>query len=311
MIPVRQSTAFETAIGPVLDADGAAVTGCVVGDFKIKKTSGNFAALNGSATLTHVSAGVYDLVLTTSDVDTVGLNVIAIDDTVNACASLYLQVMEEVIYDALYAASANAFAGAAGSTTLGAGAVTAAVIATGAIDADAIAADAITDAKVASDVTIASVTGAVGSVTGAVGSVTGAVGSIASGGITEASFSTTAGSFAPLGIVDQGTAQSATGTTVVLRSAAAFANDTLIGCTIAVFGSTQGYWQERVITDNTLSDDTVTVDTWTVTPTGTITYKIFATPPAPVGGTLPGVDVKKVNAITVAGSGTTLDPWGP
>lgn len=116
MFPVRQSTAFETAIGPVLDADGVAVTDCVVGDFKIKKTTGNFAALNGSATLTHVSAGVYDLVLTTSDTDTVGLNCVAIDDTVNACQSVYLQVMEEAIYDALYAASANAWSGAAGSS---------------------------------------------------------------------------------------------------------------------------------------------------------------------------------------------------
>jgi hypothetical protein len=44
------------------------------------------------------------------------------------------------------------------------------------INAAAIAADAITDAKVANDVTIASVTGAVGSVTGSVGSVTGNVG---------------------------------------------------------------------------------------------------------------------------------------
>lgn len=123
MIPVRQSTAFETAIGPILDADGVAVTGGVVGDFKIKKTTGNFAALNGSATLTHVSAGVYDLVLTTSDTDTVGTCVIAIDDTVNACASIYLQVMEEAVYDALYAASANAWTGAAGSSVTSANAV--------------------------------------------------------------------------------------------------------------------------------------------------------------------------------------------
>jgi hypothetical protein len=56
------------------------------------------------------------------------------------------------------------------------------------ITAASINADAITDAKVASDVTIASVTGAVGSVAGAVGSVTGSVGSIATGGITAASF---------------------------------------------------------------------------------------------------------------------------
>ncbi len=147
MIPARQSTALELSIGPVLDADGVAVTGGVVGDFKIKKTTGNFAALNGSATLTHVSAGTYDLVLTTSDTDTVGLCSIAIDDTTNACAPVYLQVMEEAIYDALYAASANAFAGAAGSTTLGAGAVTATVVATGAIDADALATDAVEEIR--------------------------------------------------------------------------------------------------------------------------------------------------------------------
>ncbi len=48
----------------------------------------------------------------------------------------------------------------------------------GVITAASIAADAITDAKVAADVTIASVTGAVGSVTGSVGSVVGAVGSV-------------------------------------------------------------------------------------------------------------------------------------
>lgn len=107
MIPARQSTALELAIGPILDADGVAVTDGVVGDFKIKKTTGNFAALNGSATLTHVSAGFYDLVLTTSDTDTVGLCCVAIDDTTNACAPVYLQVIEEAIYDAFYAASAT------------------------------------------------------------------------------------------------------------------------------------------------------------------------------------------------------------
>lgn len=61
-------------------------------------------------------------------------------------------------------------------------------IANNAITAASINADAITDAKVASDVTIASVTGAVGSVTGNVGgNVTGSVGSVATGGITATS----------------------------------------------------------------------------------------------------------------------------
>jgi len=95
----------------------------------------------------------------------------------------------------------------------------------------------------------------------------------------ENAYDDTAGPVPWHGIIDQGTAQSATATTVVLRAAAAFADDTIIGATIAVLGSTQGYWQVRVITDHVLTSDTVTVPTWTVTPSGTITYKIFATAP--------------------------------
>jgi hypothetical protein len=73
----------------------------------------------------------------------------------------------------------------ASTTNITAGTITTATnvttvngLAAAVITAASIAADAITDAKVAADVTIASVTGAVGSVTGAVGSVTGAVGSV-------------------------------------------------------------------------------------------------------------------------------------
>jgi hypothetical protein len=61
------------------------------------------------------------------------------------------------------------------------------------LTATAINADAITDAKVASDVTIASVTGAVASVTGNVGgNVTGSVGSVATGGIVAGSIAASA-----------------------------------------------------------------------------------------------------------------------
>jgi len=108
----------------------------------------------------------------------------------------------------------------------------------------------------------------------------------------ELAYDDTAGPVPHMGILDQGTAQSASSTGVVLRAAAAFADDTLIGSTIAVYGSTQGYWQVRQITDNALSGDTVTVDTWTVTPSGTITYKIFATPPASATA-VPDVNVTK------------------
>jgi len=101
-----------------------------------------------------------------------------------------------------------------------------------------------------------------------------------SGAITEGTFSTTAGSFAPLGIIDQGTAQSATSTGLVLRAGASFADNVLRNCVVAVYGSTQGYWQApRLITANALSGDTVTVDpAWEVTPSGTIEYKIYGAP---------------------------------
>jgi hypothetical protein len=92
----------------------------------------------------------------------------------------------------------------------------------------------------------------------------------------------TAGAYPQYNIVDQGTAQGATGTTIVLRSAASFANDTAIGMTVLAFGSTQGYWQARNITDYDLATDTATVSTWTVTPSGTITYKVFGTAPVSI-----------------------------
>jgi len=94
-----------------------------------------------------------------------------------------------------------------------------------------------------------------------------------------------------MGLVATGTAQSATGTTLVLASGETFADDTVNGMTLVVYGSTQGYAQVRQVTDYVLSTDTATVDTWTVTPSGTITYWLFATPPAVASGTLPSVTV--------------------
>lgn len=93
----------------------------------------------------------------------------------------------------------------------------------------------------------------------------------------ETAFDDTAGAVPWQGIVDQGTAQSATGTTLVLRAAAAFADDELIGATIVITGGTAGVGQSRLITDYVSATDTATVDTWTTTPTGTITYKIIGT----------------------------------
>jgi hypothetical protein len=109
------------------------------------------------------------------------------------------------------------------------------------------------------------------------------------------------GAIPSLGIIDNGTAQSATATTLVLRSAAAFADDTVNGAILMVFGSTQGYWQTRAVTDSVLSTDTLTVDTWTVTPSGTITYILYAGSPA--SATL----IPNVNVTQISGDSTAAD----
>lgn len=132
----------------------------------------------------------------------------------------------------------------------------------------------------------------------------------------------TAGQVPWAGIVDQGTAQSATGTTLVLRSAAAFADDELIGATIVITGGT-GIGQSRTITDYVSSTDTATVDAWTTTPSGTITYKIFATAPSSGGSgpsaatiadavwdeLLSGHAVSGSAGEALSAAGTAGDPW--
>lgn len=104
-----------------------------------------------------------------------------------------------------------------------------------------------------------------------------------------------------LGVADSGTAQSAAAGTLQARSGASFADDTVIGFTASAFGSTQGYWQSRIITDNVGATDTFTVDNWTVTPSGTISYVVHFTPPASdAASVIPAVDVTQWNGTAVA-----------
>lgn len=123
----------------------------------------------------------------------------------------------------------------------------------------------------------------------------------------ETAFDDTAGAVPWQGILDQGTAQSATGTTLVLRAATAFGADNVpIGMTLMVFGSTQGYWQTRLITDYTTADDTATVDTWDTTPSGTITYKVLATAASSGGAGLDAAGVRAAIGMSSANLDTQL-----
>ncbi len=117
-VTARQSTARTIMVGPVLDASGVAVTGAVIGDFKISKNGAAPAGLNASATLTHRHTGHYSLALTATDTDTVGSAQITLDKTTDTCPEKDITVVEEVIYDAIWVAAANTFTGAAGATKL-------------------------------------------------------------------------------------------------------------------------------------------------------------------------------------------------
>tara|TARA_R110000850_G_scaffold249168_2_gene374101 strand:+ start:440 stop:1270 length:831 start_codon:yes stop_codon:yes gene_type:complete len=111
------------------------------------------------------------------------------------------------------------------------------------------------------------------------------------------------------GVIASGTAQSATGTTLVLASATSFADDLVIGATVVITGGSAGVGQSRTIVDWVNTTDTATVDAWTVTPTGTITYTVFATPPASATN-VPPVDIAYINGVAVIGDGSGT-PWGP
>jgi hypothetical protein len=108
------------------------------------------------------------------------------------------------------------------------------------------------------------------------------------------------------GILDNGTLQSATATTAVLRSAASFADSRLIGSIIAITGGT-GVGQARVITAYTNSTDTATVDTWTTTPDNTSTYIVFYGSPAS-STLLPPVNATQIGSQTASASGTITFP---
>lgn len=207
---LKQSTSVDVPIGPFLDStDGVtAETALTITqpDVRLKKNGGNWAQKNAAQTLSHEENGWYEVTLDAADTDTLGALVLAVNESGALPVWHEFSVLPSNVYDSLFSTDllqvdvtqwggtavgstevrANLInvAGAAVNTSsaqLGVNVVNAAGTAwnSGAISASTLAADAITDAKVASDVTIASVTGAVGSVTGNVGgNVAGSVGSV-------------------------------------------------------------------------------------------------------------------------------------
>lgn len=155
---LKQSTAQTVRFGPFLDStDGiTAETALTIAqaDMQLSKDGGAFAQKNASGNATHDADGWYSTSLDATDTATVGELILQV--TVSGALPVWTRwyVVEEAIYDAFFAASSNAFTGAAGSSQLSDIAndvIDSSVIATGAIDADSIASNAITAAKIATD----------------------------------------------------------------------------------------------------------------------------------------------------------------
>lgn len=176
---LKQSTAIDIALGPFVDAtDGVtAETGLTLSqaDIRLKKNAGAWAQVNDATSATHEEAGWYEKELDATDTDTVGILLISVQESGALPVWREFQVLEEAVYDAMFAASAPGYlqptipgrtldvsaGGEAGVDWANVGSPTTTVNLSGTnIDADQV---------------VASVSGAVGSVTGLTAADVGAI----------------------------------------------------------------------------------------------------------------------------------------
>ena len=110
---IKQSTAYTFRFGPFLDdTDGkTAETGLTIEDshVRVSKAGANFIDKAETSNSSHDEAGFYVVVLNATDTNTVGELQIACHMSGALPVFKTFQVLEEAIYDALFAASASAF----------------------------------------------------------------------------------------------------------------------------------------------------------------------------------------------------------
>lgn len=352
---LRQSTAVDVLIGPFVDStDGVtAETALTISqaDVRLSKNGQTMAQKNDNTACVHDAIGYYNCELDATDTNTVGTLVLAVAEAGALPVRHEFQVVEEAVYDRLFASSAQIYTAEISDIESSLVIVksdivqiysdtTAAATSLTNIDSQVTATDAVVDSvysdttllvpgvsdiesslvivrsdlvEIRSDTTAIEASGGGGLTVGQASQLTqlqsdaivltsmvsdvesslvivksdlividDAVSDVESSLVIVKSdlvqvYSDTTLLEASRGVIDEGTAQSATGTTLVLRAGASFADDELIGATIVITGGSAGVGQARQITDYVGSTDTATVATWTTTPTGTITYKVYAT----------------------------------
>jgi hypothetical protein len=243
MLHLRQSTASQAVlIGPFVDTDGAAVTGLTIdaADIRLSKNGANIVGKNSGGG-THDELGMYSITLDATDTDTVGRLQLTVAESGALIVYHEFQVLEEAVFDALYAASALGYVANAPVNVAQFG---------GSNGTFASGIPAVNSTQISGDSTAAD--------------------------NLENAFDNTAGAVRWFGISDQGLVQSGSGTAVVIRAGASFAADELIGSTFAVVAGT-GLGQKSLISDNDGSDG-LTLETSLVTALdGTSFYQIYPT----------------------------------
>lgn len=119
---LKQSTAATVLVGPVLDSTGAAYAGAVIGDFNLTK-NGTTAAMAAAATATHDHNGMYLILLTTGNTDTLGRADISCNKSTYAMPVYRTEVLQATVFDALVTNATNTNGGllaATAATTVGA-----------------------------------------------------------------------------------------------------------------------------------------------------------------------------------------------
>jgi hypothetical protein len=316
---LKQSTAFTDRIGPFLDkTDGVTeevgLTTASTAIF-LSKNGGNFVVKNDATSLVHDQDGWYVIVYDATDTATVGkLEVMIQEPATHLPVWKTYWVLEEAIYDALFATSAAAFDA---NQRVDVGAVLGTAQTAGDLAALVVTADAAIDVAVADLANATDGLGALKTLIDALNDVSTAdlatalsdidldhlvntataIPAITAGTFLDQMFDDgtavydrttdslqalrdrgdaawTTGGGSGLTALASGTAQSGTASTIVLAASSAFADNVLNGAVINIHTGT-GAGQSRVILSNTLADDTCNITpNWTTNPSSDSQYEI-------------------------------------
>ena len=121
-IILRQSTALDVLIGPFVDEDDGktAETGLTLSqaDINLSKNGQTLAQKNDDTTATNDANGYYKCKLNATDTNTVGAMTLICHKAGALPVRHEFQVVEEAVYDALFAASASGYAVTGAEMTL-------------------------------------------------------------------------------------------------------------------------------------------------------------------------------------------------